>query len=118
MSKQRRTFSPEFKQQAACLVLDQGYSHMEAGRGKGSIKKSRIQFAELIKCIDEAAIEQRQPRLRHAEHATRTKQSTKELQAALDAALARELSLVLELFELRKTVAKLTGDKLYPIRRR
>ncbi|WP_186032345.1 transposase, partial [Burkholderia gladioli] len=25
MSKQRRTFSPEFKQQAACLVLDQGY---------------------------------------------------------------------------------------------
>ncbi len=32
MSKQRRTFSPEFKQQAACLVLDQGYSHMEASR--------------------------------------------------------------------------------------
>ncbi|WP_081082882.1 hypothetical protein [Burkholderia cepacia] len=91
---------------------------LEAGRGKGSIKKSRIQFAELIKCIDEAAIEQRQPRLRHAEHAARTKQSTKELQAALDAALARELSLVLELFELRKIVAKLTGDKLYPIRRR
>jgi len=29
MSK-RRTFSPEFKQQAACLVLDQGYSHVEA----------------------------------------------------------------------------------------
>ncbi|VWC77152.1 transposase [Burkholderia lata] len=25
MTKQRRTFSPEFKQQAACLVLDQGY---------------------------------------------------------------------------------------------
>lgn len=32
MSKQRRTFSPEFKQQAACLVLDQGYSHVEASR--------------------------------------------------------------------------------------
>lgn len=47
---------------------------LEAGRGKGSIKKSRIQFAELIKCIDEAAIEQRQPRLRHAEHATRTRE--------------------------------------------
>ncbi|KFG92431.1 transposase, partial [Burkholderia paludis] len=25
MTKRRRTFSPEFKQQAACLVLDQGY---------------------------------------------------------------------------------------------
>lgn len=35
MSKQRRTFSPEFKQQAACLVLGQGYSHMEASRSVG-----------------------------------------------------------------------------------
>jgi transposase len=35
MSKQRRTFSPEFKQQAACLVLDQGYSYMEASRSVG-----------------------------------------------------------------------------------
>ncbi|MCG1054103.1 transposase [Mycetohabitans sp. B5] len=35
MTKQRRTFSPEFKQQAACLVLDQGYSHMEASRSVG-----------------------------------------------------------------------------------
>ena len=35
MSKQGRTFSPEFKQQAACLVLDQGYSHMEASRSVG-----------------------------------------------------------------------------------
>lgn len=35
MPKQRRTFSPEFKQQAACLVLDQGYSHMEASRSVG-----------------------------------------------------------------------------------
>lgn len=35
MSKQRRTFSPEFKQQAAALVLDQGYRHMEASRSAG-----------------------------------------------------------------------------------
>ncbi|WP_070260010.1 transposase [Janthinobacterium lividum] len=35
MSKQRRTFPPEFKQQAACLVLDQGYSHVEASRSVG-----------------------------------------------------------------------------------
>lgn len=35
MKKQRRTFSPEFKQQAACLVLEQGYSHMEASRSVG-----------------------------------------------------------------------------------
>ncbi|KVE30701.1 transposase [Burkholderia sp. TSV86] len=35
MPKQRRTFSPEFKQQAACLVLDQGYSPKEASRSVG-----------------------------------------------------------------------------------
>lgn len=30
MTKRRRTFTPEFKREAACLVLDQGYSHIEA----------------------------------------------------------------------------------------
>jgi transposase len=30
--KQRRSFSPEFKHEAASLVLDQGYSYAEAGR--------------------------------------------------------------------------------------
>lgn len=35
MAKQRRSFSPEFKQQAAGLVLDQGYSHIEASRSVG-----------------------------------------------------------------------------------
>ena len=32
MTKQRRSFTPEFKREAACLVLDQGYSHIEAVR--------------------------------------------------------------------------------------
>ncbi len=32
MTKQRRTFSAEFKREAAGLVLDQGYSHVEASR--------------------------------------------------------------------------------------
>ncbi|MBB3244280.1 transposase [Herbaspirillum sp. Sphag64] len=35
MSKQRRTFSPEFKQQAASLVLDKHYSHVEASKSVG-----------------------------------------------------------------------------------
>ena len=33
--KQRRSFSPEFKVSAASLVLDQGYSHMDACRSVG-----------------------------------------------------------------------------------
>ncbi len=32
MGRQRRSFSPEFKYDAASLVLDQGYSMAEAGR--------------------------------------------------------------------------------------
>ena len=35
MTKQRRTFTPEFKREAACLVLDQGYSDAEAARSLG-----------------------------------------------------------------------------------
>ena len=30
--RQRRSFTPEFKLEAACLVLDQGYSITEASR--------------------------------------------------------------------------------------
>ncbi|HCW0631273.1 TPA: IS3 family transposase [Pseudomonas aeruginosa] len=37
MSKQRRTFSAEFKREAATLVLDQGYSHVDACRSLGVV---------------------------------------------------------------------------------
>ncbi len=35
MSKQRRSFSTEFKREAALLVLDQGYTLIEASRSLG-----------------------------------------------------------------------------------
>jgi transposase len=35
MSKERRTFTPEFKHDAAVLVLDRGYSHREACQSLG-----------------------------------------------------------------------------------
>ncbi|WJM35464.1 IS3-like element IS222 family transposase [Pseudomonas aeruginosa] len=37
MSKQRRTFSAEFKREAAALVLDQDYSHIDACRSLGVV---------------------------------------------------------------------------------
>lgn len=40
MSKQRRTFSAEFKREAAGLVLDQGYSHIEAARSLGLVESA------------------------------------------------------------------------------
>lgn len=38
MTKQRRSFSAEFKREAATLVLDQGYSHIEACRSLGVVE--------------------------------------------------------------------------------
>jgi transposase len=35
MSKQRRSFTAEFKREAAALVLEQGYSHVQACRSLG-----------------------------------------------------------------------------------
>lgn len=35
MTKQRRTFSPGVQTADACLVLDQGYSHMEVSHSVG-----------------------------------------------------------------------------------
>ena len=32
MTRKRRSFTPEFKQETACLVLDQGYAIPEASR--------------------------------------------------------------------------------------
>lgn len=40
MTKQRQTFTPEFKREAASLVLDQGYSHIEAARSLGLVESA------------------------------------------------------------------------------
>ena len=52
MSKQRRTFSTELKELAVCLVLDQGYSHVEASRLVGigkSVLRRRVQPLQLAR---------------------------------------------------------------------
>ena len=40
MTKQRRSFTPEFKREAASLVLEQGYSHIEAARSPGLVESA------------------------------------------------------------------------------
>jgi len=40
MTKQRRSFSTEFKREAAGLVLNQGYSHIEACRSLGVVESA------------------------------------------------------------------------------
>lgn len=89
---------------------------IEAGRKKGSIKKSRPQFAPLIAAIAEASGEAKAPKNEAAERLARAKEVGKSLQEQLDASLARELSLAKELFELRKELVKLRGGRIIPIR--
>ena len=40
MTKQRRSFTPEFKREAAALVLDQGYNCIEAACSLGLIESA------------------------------------------------------------------------------
>ncbi|TFZ34288.1 hypothetical protein EWW49_26040 [Pseudomonas syringae] len=40
MSRQRRTITPEFKREAAGLVLDQGYSHTNAAQSLGLVESA------------------------------------------------------------------------------
>jgi transposase len=47
MTRQRRTFSPEFKQQSAFLVLDEGYRLTEPSRSVG------VDEAVLRRCVQQ-----------------------------------------------------------------
>jgi hypothetical protein len=89
---------------------------LEAGRGKGSIKKSRPVFAELIQAIEDAALEQANPQNEQKEKLTRTKGKAEQYRRELEAALAREVSLLRELYNTKKKLAVLTGEKVVPLR--
>lgn len=90
---------------------------LEAGRRKGSIKKSRPQFQALISEIEAAALEQRRPAKNQRDVVRKAKDSAKILRHELDAALARENSLLIELYDVRVQLSKLSGDRVFPIRR-
>lgn len=89
---------------------------LEAGRGKGSIKKSRAVFSDLIQAIEDAATVQAKPKNEQKEKLTKAKGQADQCRQNLDAALVREMSLLQELYETKKKLAKLTGDKVLPIR--
>ena len=48
MTKQRRSFSAEFKREAAGLVLDQGYSHVEASRSLGAVESTLCRWVSQL----------------------------------------------------------------------
>lgn len=91
---------------------------LEAGRGKGSIKKSRPVFAKLIEAIEQAAAQQAAGSNPDKERLDKAKTSAAGYRQQLEAALSREVSLLKEVYELRKQLAQLTNGKVLPIRGR
>ena len=91
---------------------------VEAGRKKGSIKKSRPQFAELIEAIDAANAASERPKLEVTDRLERAKGDAKHLRTQLDESLARELSLLRQVFSLRKELTLLRGGTILPLQPR
>ena len=79
------------------------------------IKKSPGVFADLIGAIALAAAEQSRPTFLQKQKLARTRGVAEQYRRDLEAALAREVSLLKELYEVKKRLARLTRDKIIPI---
>ena len=90
---------------------------LEAGRGKGSIKKSRPIFADLIVAIQIASEQQTLVVNTQDKKVEKLKSELDQCRKELEAALAREVSLLYELYEVKKEINLLTGAKVIPIRK-
>lgn len=82
---------------------------LEAGSGRGSIKKSRPAYADLIAAIDEASKEQAKAKTA-TDPVPGLRDDVESLTRRLDQALEREVALLHELYELRARVQQLTED--------
>ena len=92
---------------------------LEAGRKKGTIKKSRPIFAELIKAIDAAKEEESNPEDEMRARLEAARAEVTRYRTLWEGALAREVSLVKQLWDEREAWAKeraaLIGGKVTPI---
>ncbi|QWT47064.1 hypothetical protein [Azospira inquinata] len=95
---------------------------LEAGRKKGTIKRSRPIFKDLIAEIDAAGAEQSNPKDESKAKLTELKAEVMKYRTLWEEALTREVSLVKQLWDERqewsKEKAMLTGEKVTAINRR
>lgn len=82
---------------------------LEAGKGRGSIKKSRPAHAELVAAIDQAMKEQQETKV-VADPVPGLKRDIEELKRRLDQSLDREVALLHELYDLRAKVNQLSEE--------
>ncbi len=83
----------------------------EAGSGKGSIKRSRPGYADLISAIEQAALEQKQAKTA-ADPTPQLRHQIATLQRRLDSALEREVCLLNEVYHLREENRQLKRGRL------
>lgn len=104
--------SKEFK-------ITNDFVSLEAGRKKGSIKKSRPIFSDLIEAIDAAAKAEIKPQDEMRVQLDEAKAEIARYRSLWDEALAREVSLVKELWDTRDAWSKereaMDNGKVTPI---
>lgn len=88
---------------------------LEAGRKKGSIKKSRAIFKQLIAAIEEAALEHKSSEISEREKLTKVKVKLENYRKLYEEALAREIMLIKRIYELEKHLSDFTKDKVIKI---
>lgn len=88
---------------------------LEAGRKKGSIKKSRDIFNQLIAAIEEAAAEQKLPEVSEREKLTKAKVKIENYRKLYEDALAREIMLIRRLYELERHLSEFNKNKVISI---
>ncbi len=98
MAKQRRSFTTEFKHEAATLVLDQGYSHIEASRSVGIGESVLRRWVQQLQ-------QERQGITPHSKALTPDQQKIQELEARINR-LEREKAI------LKKATALLMSEDL------
>ncbi len=95
---------------------------LEAGRKKGTIKRSRPIFRDLIEAIDAAAAGKAKPQDDWKEQLAAAKAEAQKYRRLWEEALSREVSLVKQLWDERKEWAAeksaLTGEKVASILRK
>ena len=93
---------------------------LEAGRKKGTIKKSRPVFSDLIEAINAVAAEEAKPEDEMRERLNQAKAEAAKYRNLWEEALAREVSLVKEIWDTREAWKKereaIANGKIIPIR--
>ena len=88
---------------------------LEAGRGRGSIKKSRPVFAELISAIEEASKAKNKPSAETQEKYLRKRAEAENYKSQYKKSIAREISMLKQIYELKQEIDKLRNDKVKPL---